>query len=168
MIRPGRMAPSIFSPQRCVSAWLHCLQASASSLVVWENVRLTLSGREACDRTLAERTGRPFKRAFFHADALHSASRATMAAAAEQSAAEMKRIDGPMCVIEGLVRCPLTLLLPQATRMHLIVSQAQTGWSPALHRPWCNGYSVAIDVSCCCSASCLSLCSSGASTGSTL
>ena len=51
-----------------------------------------------------------------------------MAAAAEQSAAEMKRIDGPMCVIEGLVRCPLTLLLPQATRMHLIVSQAQTGW----------------------------------------
>ena len=129
---------------------------------------ITLSGREACDRTLAERTGRPFKRAFFHADALHSASRATMAAAAEQSAAEMKRIDGPMCVIEGLVRCPLTLLLPQATRMHLIVSQAQTGWSPALHRPWCNGYSVAIDVSCCCSASCLSLCSSGASTGSTL
>jgi hypothetical protein len=79
-------------------------------------VSLTLSGREACDRTLAERTGRPFKRAFFHADALHSASRATMAAAAEQSAAEMKRIDGPMCVIEGLVRCPLTLLLPQATR----------------------------------------------------
>jgi len=54
----------------------------------------TLSGREACGRTLTKRTRASFKRAFFHVDAIHSASRATMAAAAEQlAAAELKRIE---------------------------------------------------------------------------
>ena len=56
----------------------------------------TLSGRKVCGRTLTKRTRASFKRAFFHVDAIHSASRATMAAAAEQSAAELKRVDHPI------------------------------------------------------------------------
>ena len=71
----------------------------------------TLSGREACGRPLTKRTRTSFKRAFNHVDAIHSASRATMAAAAEQLAAELKRVDHPLYVIEGLVRCPFILLL---------------------------------------------------------
>jgi hypothetical protein len=89
--------------------------------------RLTLSGREACGRTLTKRTRASFKRAFFHVDAIHSASRATMAAAAEQLAAELKRVDHPLYVIEGLVRCPFILLLLWATCKRLVVSQALTG-----------------------------------------
>ena len=89
--------------------------------------RRTLSGREACGRTLTKRTRASFKRAFFHVDAIHSASRATMAAAAEQLAAELKRVDHPLYVIEGLVRCPFILLLLWATCKRLVVSQALTG-----------------------------------------
>ena len=88
---------------------------------------VTLSGREACGRTLTKRTRASFKRAFFHVDAIHSASRATMAAAAEQLAAELKRVDHPLYVIEGLVRCPFILLLLWATCKRLVVSQALTG-----------------------------------------
>ena len=92
-----------------------------------QEVSFTLSGREACGRTLTKRTRASFKRAFFHVDAIHSASRATMAAAAEQLAAELKRVDHPLYVIEGLVRCPFILLLLWATCKRLVVSQALTG-----------------------------------------
>ena len=107
----------------------HVLQRSASAQ--WRarhaEKRDTLSGREACGRPLTKRTRASFKRAFFHVDAIHSASRATMAAAAEQLAAELKRVDHPLYVIEGLVRCPFILLLLWATCKRLVVSQALTG-----------------------------------------
>ena len=61
-----------------------------------QKLSYTQSGREVCGRTLTKRTRASFKRAFFHVDAIHSASRATMAAAAEQSAAELKRVDHPI------------------------------------------------------------------------
>ena len=75
----------------------------------------TLSVCEACDRTLTNARGAFESTQFSHVDAVDSASRAAMAAAAEQSAAELKRIDRSLCVIEDLVRCPFALLLLPAT-----------------------------------------------------
>ena len=110
-----------------VSSWGGEMRGYIRSYWRWYGFTATLSGREACGRTLTKRTRASFKRAFFHVDAIHSASRATMAAAAEQLAAELKRVDHPLYVIEGLVRCPFILLLLWATCKRLVVSQALTG-----------------------------------------